>query len=93
MAFISPKSGKVSQLRQVTIHFSELVTGIDAEDLLLEGQPAEGMEGKNDTWTFSFPPIDYGDAVLTWSPDHKIPHGRPIHLTIQRLVKREGTSL
>ena len=72
VAFISPKSGKVSQLRQVTIHFSEPVTGIDADDLLLEGQPAEGMEGKNDTWTFSFSPIDYGDAVLTWNPDHKI---------------------
>ncbi|MAT73558.1 hypothetical protein CMK14_00155 [Candidatus Poribacteria bacterium] len=53
-ASISPPFGPVAKLPQVTVRFTEPVTGVDADDLRLKGQPAQSVTGKNETWTFIF---------------------------------------
>ena len=69
---LDPPPGNVSLLREVMVRFDEEVTGVDADDLWLDGDPAVQLRGGNTTWTFVFAPGDLGEAMLSWNPDHGI---------------------
>ncbi|GIT12803.1 MAG: hypothetical protein CM1200mP34_2090 [Verrucomicrobiales bacterium] len=69
---IDPPPGNVSLLREVTVRFNEEVTGVDADDLWLNGDPAVELSGRKSTWTFTFAPGDFGEATLSWNPAHGI---------------------
>ena len=74
----TPKPGRVQKLNSVTLHFDEPVQGIDGEDLLLNGQPANSIEGGGRSWIFHFSDAGYGDVVLSWVADHDVKDfGRP----------------
>jgi hypothetical protein len=63
----------LGHLTQVTINFSEPVAGVDAADLLLNGQPASSVTGTGGgPYVFSFPPPTPGNLVMSWAPNHGI---------------------
>ncbi len=65
---ITPSPGVVSDLSQVTVRFTEAVTGVTFSDLLLDGKPAVDMSGAADTYTFVFEPLPYGQIHASWDP-------------------------
>ena len=69
---IEPPPGEVGSLREVTIRFNEEVDGIDADDLWLNGKPADTLKGGRALWTFIFEQGNFKDAILSWNPDHGI---------------------
>ena len=63
----------VSNLNQITITFSERVSGVDASDLLINGNPAtEVTTTDNITYTFKFPRPLYGVVTVSWASEHGI---------------------
>ncbi|HXG49315.1 MAG TPA: lamin tail domain-containing protein, partial [Methylomirabilota bacterium] len=54
------------------VRFSEPVVGVNAADLLVNGVPATGLTGGNDTYTFSFAQPAYGPVNITWAAGHGI---------------------
>jgi len=69
----NPAPGDLFYLTNVTISFSEGVSGVDASDLLVNGVPASDVSSAtNTTYTFSFPQPAYGAVSLTWATDHGI---------------------
>ncbi len=72
VASITPPPGNFSLLREVSIRFNEEVTGVDADDLWLNGDPAVELRGGKTRWTFTFAPGDFGEATLSWNPAHGI---------------------
>ena len=67
IATVSPATGQLSALTSITVTFSEPVAGVNASDLLINGSPASGMTGGNDTYTFTFPQPAYGNINITWT--------------------------
>ncbi|HKS37846.1 MAG TPA: lamin tail domain-containing protein, partial [Verrucomicrobiae bacterium] len=74
VASLTPPAGRtVRQLSQVEVTFSEPVSGIDASDLLVNGQPATNVTGfSSGPYVFQFPPIASGTPQLGWTPGHGI---------------------
>ena len=72
VASFDPSPGNVSLLREITVRFDEEVTGVDADDLWLNGAPALQLQGANAMWTFIFAQGDFGEATLSWNPNHGI---------------------
>jgi hypothetical protein len=69
----SPASGTISNLTQITVTFSEPVTGVAAAHLLVNGIGAAGLNMINSsTYTFSFVQPLYGNVAITWNPGHNI---------------------
>jgi acid phosphatase type 7 len=68
-----PLPGDVLTLSNITVRFSESVTGVDASDLLINGVPAISVGGTtNTTYTFSFVQPPYGSVLITWKTGHAI---------------------
>jgi len=68
-----PPAAVVRALREITIRFSEEVTGVDASDLLVAGSPALAVSGSGEgPYTFSFNDPGTGEVTVGWSPDHGI---------------------
>jgi len=68
-----PPPGDIFYLTNVTLTFSEGVSGVDAPDLRINGIPASDVNTTtNTTYTFSFPQPPYGPILLTWDGDHGI---------------------
>ncbi|MBN2508107.1 MAG: lamin tail domain-containing protein [Verrucomicrobia bacterium] len=63
-----PDAATVTRLNQVTVTFTEPVTGVDATDFLVNGVPAFGVNGSGATYTFSFsqPSAEY--VSIGWAP-------------------------
>ena len=72
VASFDPSPGNVTLLREVTVRFDEEVTGVDADDLWLNGDPALQLRGGNTMWTFIFAQGNFGEATLSWNPNHGI---------------------
>src|SRR5688572_14073052 len=72
VANISPTPGTINGLNQITVVFSEPVGGVHASDLLINGIPATGMTGGNDTYTFTFTQPAYGPVQISWLNGHGI---------------------
>jgi hypothetical protein len=62
----SPPAGNRTNLTEVTVTFSEPVTGVTADDLLLNTQPASSVSGSGTTYTFGFSQPNYGNVSITW---------------------------
>lgn len=70
---VSPPPGTVTDLNQLTVTFSEPVTGVTAAHLLVNGIGATGHTAVSDTtFTFSFVQPAYGTVAITWNPGHAI---------------------
>ena len=68
-----PATGDVFYLTNVTIRFSEGVSGVDATDLLVNGAPVtEVATSTNTAYTFRFPQPPYGPVLVTWATNHGI---------------------
>jgi len=73
LVLADPPDGDVFYLTNVTITFSEAISGVDAGDLLVNGAPATQVNSTtNTTYTFSFPQPGYGPVLLTWATNHGI---------------------
>jgi hypothetical protein len=68
-----PAPGDVLALSNITVSFSEPVSGVDAADLLVNGIPATNMTTTtNTTYTFNFPQPPYGPVIIGWDTNHAI---------------------
>lgn len=69
----APVPGDVLYLTNITVTFSESVSGVDAADLLVNGVPASQLYSQtNTTYTFGFAPPPYGEVLMTWDLGHGI---------------------
>jgi hypothetical protein len=68
----NPASGTVTHLTQIGVIFSEPVTGLTADDLLINGQAAASVTGSGDSYTFCFPQPAYGQVTVNWDPGQRI---------------------
>ena len=69
----NPAAGTAAlTMTEVTVTFNELVTGVDASDFLVNGQPATAMSGSGSNYTFSFTQPPLGDVAITWAAEHGI---------------------
>ncbi len=66
---VFPPEGTLQILSEITIVFSEPVTGIRAEDLLLNGVAARSVSGSEDRFTFLIGPSVLGEIFVTIAPD------------------------
>ncbi|HXJ76948.1 MAG TPA: Ig-like domain-containing protein, partial [Candidatus Dormibacteraeota bacterium] len=62
----------VTNLTQVSVTFSEPVTGVDAADLLINGTPALALAGSGTNYTFDVAPPAAGTVTITWATNHGI---------------------
>jgi len=74
VALITPPAGRsVRHLSQVEVTFSEPVVGVDAADLLINGQPATNLVALGaGSYVFQFAFVTSGTAQLNWIPGHGI---------------------
>ncbi|MGE3311606.1 MAG: chitobiase/beta-hexosaminidase C-terminal domain-containing protein, partial [Limisphaerales bacterium] len=78
----SPPPGiTVRSLRQIEVRFSEIVTGVDAADLLIDETPAVSVTGTgNGPYVFRFEGIPAGEVSVEWSETSGIRDlGEPPH--------------
>jgi len=68
----TPPAGNVSNLTSVTVTFSEPVLGIQADDFLINGFPADSVSGSGRNYTFNFVQPLYGTIFITWAGPHGI---------------------
>src|SRR5437762_2610726 len=69
---VQPPAGTVTSLTNITVTFSEPVTGISIFDFLVNGQMADAMTGADAIWTFSFPQPTHGTVMVNWDINHTI---------------------
>ena len=69
---VSPAAGTVTDLTQISVTFSEPVTGVLDSSFLLNGYPASSFSRQNNTFTFTFPQPPYGPVQVTWFDQHSI---------------------
>jgi hypothetical protein len=68
-----PDRALVRSLRSVEVVFSEPVTGVDATDLLINGQPATELDVYTSRqYVFEFPEPAVGTVTFAWNPGHGI---------------------
>src|SRR6185436_13320062 len=73
-----PAGAQVTNLTQVTVTFSEAVTGVNASDLLVNGIPATGLTGTNATYTFAFGQPNATVVNISWVNNHGIRDLAPV---------------
>ncbi len=69
---LNPVSGDVFALTNITINFTEGVQGVDAGDLLINGNAATGVSGVSNVWTWTFAQPAYGPVNVTFAGGHGI---------------------
>jgi hypothetical protein len=62
----------VPNLTQITVTFSEPVSGVNAADLLVSGTPATAVTGSSATYTFTIPQINGSMVFVSWVTNHGI---------------------
>jgi hypothetical protein len=67
-----PAGAHVSELPDVTVTFTEPVQGINAADLLVNGQPATAVTGSGATYTFTVPQLPVTMITVSWATNHGI---------------------
>jgi len=72
IANISPAPGTVSELTSISVTFSEPVTGLDANDFLINGVPPGTKSSGGNTHTFIFTQPIYGPVFISWLSGHGI---------------------
>src|SRR5205823_6527635 len=73
-SLISPTPGAlIRSLTQIEVNFSESVIGVNAADLLVNGQPAATMTGGGSgPYLFSFTQPANGAVAISWAGGHGI---------------------
>ncbi|MBN2508110.1 MAG: metallophosphoesterase [Verrucomicrobia bacterium] len=71
---VAPPAGSIFELTNITVLFNEPVSGVDPEDLLVNGVPAVAVSGgtSNDLYTFTVAQPAYGAVAITWAATHGI---------------------
>ena len=69
---VSPLPGGVGQLTEIMVTFSEAVTGVDPEDLLVNGIPADTLVSSGASFTFGFSQPPFGQVRVGFAADHGI---------------------
>ena len=70
---VVPQPGNtLASLTSVTVVFSELVAGVTATNLLINGAAAANVSGSGTTWTWQFPQPSPGAVVVAWAATQKI---------------------
>ena len=69
---ISPEPGEVTKLDSITVTFSEPMSGVDADDLMINDYPATELTEKANTFTFQFGQPANGRINVWWAPGHGI---------------------
>ena len=70
---VPPAGSTVDELTWVEVVFDEAVTGVTAEDLLINGVPATSVNrSSSDHYLFSFPQPAPGAVRFTWASGHGI---------------------
>jgi len=69
---VNPAPGPIGALSQIEVTFDELVMGVKASDLRVNGQPASRVAGSDRVYTFSIGPRAEGVAQVTWDPNQAI---------------------
>ncbi|MFM1770460.1 MAG: hypothetical protein RJA22_2989 [Verrucomicrobiota bacterium] len=65
---LSPVTNEtVRTLTNITVTFSEAVTGVDAADLRINATPATGVSGGGNVYNFSFPQPATGVVQVAWA--------------------------
>jgi hypothetical protein len=68
IASITPAPGSVFALTNVTVRFTEAVSGVDADDLQINGQPADGVTASAaNLYTFTFAQPPFGPVNVHWA--------------------------
>ncbi|MCX8155224.1 MAG: Ig-like domain-containing protein [Verrucomicrobiae bacterium] len=67
-----PPNTMVTGLTQITVTFSEPVSGVTANDLLINGRAARTVTGSNAVYTFTFPQPNASQVTVTWAANHGI---------------------
>ncbi|MFM1769163.1 MAG: Inner spore coat protein [Verrucomicrobiota bacterium] len=69
----TPAAGAtLTNLTSLQVVFSEGVLGVDAGDLLVNGNPATALSGTGTTYTFGFGQPAYGTVNISWASGHGI---------------------
>ena len=63
---VDPPPGPTTNLARVEATFNKPVGGVDAEDLLMNGEPALSVSGGPETFVFLFAPPRLGDVQMAW---------------------------
>jgi hypothetical protein len=69
---VTPAPGTVPSLTSVAVTFSEAVSGVQADDFLVNGIPPAGVTVSGNTYTFTFAQPLYGTIFITWAAGHGI---------------------
>ncbi|HON07235.1 MAG TPA: Ig-like domain-containing protein, partial [Verrucomicrobiota bacterium] len=73
IASVDPVQGStISNLTTIKVIFTERVFGVDASDLLVNGQPALNVTGSGSNYVFTVNQPPYGTVVIFWSSNHGI---------------------
>jgi hypothetical protein len=73
VGLVPPRDTTVPELSMIEVVFSESVTGVDAADLLINGQPAAKLNVVSPRqYIFEFSPLPEGKVTVTWALDHGI---------------------
>ena len=72
IATVDPPAGIVTNLTQITVTFSEPVTGVSFSDLLIDGVQAESLGGSGNIYRFTFAQPAYGPVQILWDIDTHI---------------------
>ena len=69
---ITPPPGNVTDLSRIVVEFSELVTGVSASDLTINGRSALAVQASGARYTFTFDSATLGSATVAWNANHGI---------------------
>lgn len=67
ITLVSPVAGPVTRLTNITVTFSEPVTGVDAADLMLNEIACTAVTGSGSNYTFTCPAMPLGPVTVSWS--------------------------
>ncbi len=64
-SIVPAPSASVTSLTQIALNFSEPVSGVTADDVIVNGTAATGVSGSGSTYTFTFPQPPYGTILVS----------------------------
>ena len=69
---VSPKPGELTSFDSMAVTFSEPMSGVDADDLMINDYPASKLNVNGNTFTFQFDEPAAGHINVWWAPGHGI---------------------
>jgi hypothetical protein len=72
LALNPPVGATVGSLTQIQVTFNKYVTGVDAEDLVVAGNPADSVSGSGSNYVFTFTQPPSGTVLVYWDIESAI---------------------